>query len=395
MESSDADEDKFNWFVTEHLKKGAATRRGITDAEYVRLARTRWTSCSTDKVYAVKILVDPLVQPELTEDLPDEFVRSEQPFCILIARIGSRGELVDAPDGYTRPSFPGVHFAHVVAGSPSGGVVPDPGEPADYLIAFLDVLGFEALLNRIGLDALTQRYEALLSVALNPQSETRPWSRALSVVRGEVTPALMWLPIKTAYFSDSLLLWVPYLPGHVGAFLDRCSRVFCEALAQSLPLRGAISIGRATLDKERSIYLGLPLIEAVRMEGRSNWVGVSLAASWKNESLRIPLPLDAVFLYDPPLKDGGAALFSGLVLDWPRVWRESREDSALPYLAGLCPPDLPLELKAKYDAASTFWLHSKEHQDWNVPPGFTRVTARSRPKRSGSTPPHREQQEKD
>ncbi len=89
------------------------------------------------------------------------------------------------------------------------------------------------------------------------------------------------------------------------------------------------------------------------------------------------MPPDAVFLYEPPLKEGGVALFSGLVLDWPRVWRESRTDAALPYLADLCLSELPPELKARYEAASTFWLHSEKNQDWCVPPGFTRESARS------------------
>lgn len=370
------DDDKFISFVNEHLAKGAATLRSITEVEYVRLARAQWNSCSTDQVYGIKFLVDPISQPHFLTDLPDEFINSKQPFCILIARIGSRGELVDAPEGYTPPSYLGVHLAHIVAGSPSAGTVPDPREPTDYLIAFLDVLGFEALLNRIGLEALTERYEGLLSVALGPQSESRPWSRAQTIVLGERTPALMWLPIRTAYFSDSLLLWVAYHPGHVEEFLNRCARVFCEALAQGLPIRGAISAGRATLNKERGIYLGLPLIEAVRLEGKSDWIGVSLAASWQSETLRIPVPPDMVFVYDPPLKQGGDILFSGLVLDWPRVWRESREDSALPHLESLRLPELPQELKARYDAASTFWLHSEKNQDWCLPPGFTRETVR-------------------
>jgi len=382
MESTDSlfepdDDENFVWFVKNHLKKGAASVRGITEAEYLATCRERWDGCAADRVYAIKFLVDPLVQPDLVAELPDEFIQPGEPFCTLVARIGSRGELIDAPEDYTPPSYPCVHLAHIVSGSPSGGVVPDPHAPTEYLIAFLDVLGFEALLNRIGLEALTLRYQQLLSVALSPQSESRPWSRAQAIVNGEPTPTLMWLPIQTAYFSDSLLLWVPYHPGHVEEFLNRCSRVFCDALAHGLPIRGAISAGQATLDKERGIYLGLPLIEAVRLESKSNWVGVSLAASWKSETLRIPVPPDTVFLYNPPLKDGGNALFSGLVLDWPRAWRESREDSALPYLADLCLPDLLPDLKARYDAASTFWLHSEKNRDWCLPPGWTRETVRS------------------
>lgn len=375
------DDDKnFIVFVTEHLKKGAASRRGIRDVDYIRLARESWKSCTPDKVYEMKLLVDPLVQPELAAEAPEILKHSHRPFCTLIARIGPDGELIDAPAGYVRTPKEGEYLAHIAIGSPSGGVVPDPAEPAEYLIAFFDVLGFEALLNRIGLDALIRRYETLLSVALAPNSESRPWSLSQTFVKGTLSPALMWLPIQTAYFSDSLLMWVPYHPGHVAEFLNRCSAVFCAALAQSLPVRGAISAGRAVLDKTKGVYLGQPLVEAVRLESKSNWIGVCLATSWKSKDLHIPVPPDTVFIYNAPLKDGGVALSSGLVLDWPRVWRESRQDSALPYITELRLPDLSEELKSRYDAASTFWLHSEQNQNWCVPPGCTRITARG-PKR--------------
>mgnify|MGYP001254191234 CR=1 FL=1 len=379
MGSTDApflpdDEEVFVWFVSENIKKGAALRRGITDGEYVDLARRRWNSCKPDQVYAIKLLVDPLVQPELASDLPTEWTESGDPFCELIARIDSNGELVDAPPGYVTPTCSGVLLVHIPAGSPTGGVIPDPAQPADYLVAFLDVLGFEALLRRIGLEELTRRYGELLEVALTPHSEARSWGLALTLVRGQPTPALMWLPIQTAYFSDSLLLWVPYHPSHVPEFLDRCSRVFCEALALGLPLRGSISVGTSVLNKDRGVYLGLPLVEAVRLESKSNWIGIALAGSWKSDVLRIPVPPDRVFTYALPLKDGGSSLYSGLVLDWPRVWRESRRDSAIQRLRELCDPRLSEDLRARYDAAVAFYEHSEANQNWFLPPGAERLT---------------------
>jgi len=182
----------------------------------------------------------------------------------------------------------------------------------------------------------------------------------------------------SAYFSDSLLLWVPYHPSHVEQFLRRCSAVFCAALAEGLPIRGAISAGRAVLDKKRGIYLGPALVEAVHLESESDWIGICLAASWKSESLRIPVPPDCVFIYEPPMKVEGSLLSSGLVLDWPRVWRETRHDSALRFLEELRRPDLPDALKARYDAATAFWFHSEQNQDWCLPPGWTRHTPWSR-----------------
>ena len=88
------------------------------------------------------------------------------------------------------------------------------------------------------------------------------------------------------------------------------------------------------------------------------------------------MPPDRIFLYQPPMKDGGLPLFSDLVLDWPRVWRESRQDSAVDYLTRLCRPALPQELKDRYTAAIHFVEYSEANQNWFLPPGAKRLTPR-------------------
>ena len=357
------DDSAFVRMVTEKLSLGAAAKRRLSEQDYIRLAREKWASCNTDEVYAIKLLIDPLVEPQYADE------SSEEIFCVLVARIAPDGELIDAPPGYQPPSFPGVRLSHIVAGSPSGGRVPDPAEPAEYLLAYFDVLGFEALLNRIGLHELNRLYSQLLDTALTPYSEARPWSRALSMVQGDLAPALMWLPIETAYFSDSILLWVPYHPGHVHEFLHRCSRVFCEALGLGLPIRGTVTAGKAVLNKKKSTFLGQPLVEAARFEPKLNWIGVALGASIKSEELKIPFPPDMVLLYTPPMKPGGEQLFSDLVLDWPRVWRETRHDSAIDHLQSLCTSDLSPEIQKRYRGAIAFFNHSEANQNWFLPPG--------------------------
>jgi hypothetical protein len=383
------DDQSFVALVIEHLGKGAATKRGITAEEYVRIARAQWNSCRTDEVYAVKLLIDPLVQPEIAAELPADWISSGNPFCELLAVIDSTGELVNAPPGYVPPSYPNAHLMHVPGGSSFAGKSLDAAQPADYLIAFLDVLGFESLLNTIGLVELSRRYQELLTIALRPNSGSRPLNVGIAMVKGEPTVGLMWLPIEAAYFSDSLLLWARYHPGHVPIFLDRCSQVFCQALALGIPIRGAISVGTALLDKTKGIYLGLPLIEAVRLESRSNWIGVALGASWRLDALRIPIPPDRVFQFRPPLKEGGEQVFSGLVLDWPRVWREERDDSATEYLKDLS-MTLSEDLLAKYTAATDFWEYSHANEAWFLPQGAKMLRLRDLGRRtatdSGSPP---------
>ncbi len=71
------DDDKpFVSLVSEHLQKGAATKRGITPQQYVSLARGKWDSCKTDQVYVIKVIIDPLVQPEMMSELPAEWASS-------------------------------------------------------------------------------------------------------------------------------------------------------------------------------------------------------------------------------------------------------------------------------------------------------------------------------
>ena len=283
------DDNAFRTIASELLALEAHAKRGLNEAEYVALAREVWLSCEKDSVYAIKLLFDPIVQPQFRENSESDL------FCVLVARIDHTGELVNAPPGYTPPDYPGVRLSQVVAGSPSGGNEPDTSQAQTYLLAYFDVLGFEALLTRVGLAEVHKRYLSLLDQALRPQSHERPWSRAKSIVSGQVVPAMMWLPMHAAHFSDSLLLWVHYHPGHVEEFLNRCARVFCKALDLGVPLRGAITVGDSVLDNTSNIFLGAPLVEAARLESKQDWVGVALGTSFKSKSLRIPIPPDPRF----------------------------------------------------------------------------------------------------
>lgn len=373
-EFHEGDENAFVDVVSDFLSKNAPTKRGISSSEYIEMARNIWSSCKVDEVYAVKLLFDPLVQPEFQEESREDM------FCVLVARVGHDGELIDAPPGYQPPNFPNVRLSHIIAGSPSGGQRPDPSRPSDYVLAYFDVLGFEALLNRVGLDVLNNIYMQLLDTALTPQSEEYPWGKGMSIMKGGLVPALMWSPIQTAYFSDSLLLWVPYHPQDLPQFLERCSLVFCQALQMGLPIRGAVTVGEAVLNKEGNIFLGHPLIEAVRLEAKLNWIGVALGVSVKSAKFRTPIPPHAIFFYKPPMKEGGDELFSDLVLDWPRVWRETRSESASGYLRALCTPDLPELLQQRYLDTILFYEHSNKNQNWCIPEGWTRIKVWPKPR---------------
>jgi len=79
------DNDAFRSLVNDLLALGAPSARGMSESDYVALVRNKWMSCSTDSVYALKLIFDPLVQPQFKEESHDEV------FCVLVARVGHQG----------------------------------------------------------------------------------------------------------------------------------------------------------------------------------------------------------------------------------------------------------------------------------------------------------------
>ena len=353
------DDAKFVSRVTDYIGKGAASSRGMAEDAYVNAAREVWARCPSDPAYPLKLLVDSTVDRQFADECEKDL------FCVLVGRVDSDGQLMGAPLGYVKPTDDGVLRSEIVIGTPHGARLEEPEEaaPEQYLLAYLDVLGFEALLASEGLAALLAKYKELLQIALLPQSKDR-FARNNAIIAGELRSAIMRIPAEAAYFSDSLLLWVPYHPQFVEEFLRRASKVFCAALRMGLPLRGSVAVGEAVLHSRSNLFLGNPLVEAARLETRMDWIGVALSSSFKNDELKVPIHPLVVRFFAPPLKPGGAELFSDLVLDWPRVWRESYSDSPIPYLETLCRPELPSAIKARYMSAIEYAKESASDPEW-------------------------------
>ena len=176
------------------------------------------------------------------------------------------------------------------------------------------------------------------------------------MLAGDLRDGYLKLPIRYAYFSDTLLIWTPLHNAFVGTFLDRCSSLICNALALDVPVRGAVAVGEVILHKKSNTFLGEPLVEAARLEAAQESIGVCLGSSVR----KIAFPPDRVQRYAPPVKSGKEDLLSGLVLDWPRHWRSFHQT---PLLEKLC--SLRSDAYAKYyDAAIDFVSFSKSNELW-------------------------------
>lgn len=371
------DDEKFVSFVRDYLERGADRLRGLSAREYVEKCRALWRSCETDEVFKVKLLMDKLIWDQRKDEVAppsgfEEVRHGEEPredlYCVALGLMFPDGSFVDAPEGYDpTPANPKSRRAVALA-LPTKIPVDEAAEPelAVYVLALFDVLGFSKRLETLGLARMHELYKSLLGVALEPYAAKNQWTRMIVRLSGDLySPGIFWLPIRYAYFSDSILLWVPYQPELVQPFLDRVLNMFCAALRLELPLRGAVAAGTAILHKKSNTFLGEPLVEAAKLHDAQQWVGAACGVSLRSEVMRIPFSPRQIMLYASPVKEPRhAELLSGLVLDWPRRWRDLHGVSASEVVSKLRLRSPGFEVY--YDNALNFVRFSDENSEWFV-----------------------------
>lgn len=223
------------------------------------------------------------------------------------------------------------------------------------LVCLLDVLGFESQLRRLGLARLQKKYEALIEYV-------KQQTGGLNVVATpEGIPAVGWLTIGNAYFSDSMLFWTRYHQFSLPSFTQMVAEALCFGLETGLPLRGALAVGEARLDADSGVFLGLPLVEVARTERVQQWIGASFGPSFQDSELRPGFRLDTVLPYKSHYKDSSGPHATGIAVDWPRRWRETRKSDPRPVVARL---DRDPAFSPYYQRALCFVDFSEEHHDW-------------------------------
>lgn len=350
------DENDFPRAIAHYLAAGMPAKHGLTEHEYIARCRELWDACETDEKYPVKLLIDRLyvdtrtlrefgsaayVDPRARATTDKEPRPKEHLYCIAIGALpfwSLVGKKDAEPAAVDEPTQAASEFGL-------------------YIIAVLDVLGFERMYRRLGPQRMQEIYERLIAAA---QSCTETQAVGMHEFDDVLVPTMFHFDLGFAYFSDTLLLWAPLGETHVSPFLARCADVFLEALALGIPLRGAVAAGEAILDQKNGVFLGTPLIDAARLEHAQDWIGVSLTRScreflpWLDSSLLLP--------YTPPCKpETRAELHGGFALDWPRRARARRVDVPAAFET-MHPPE---SHRRYYDHARDFATHSGKHARWN------------------------------
>jgi hypothetical protein len=159
------------------------------------------------------------------------------------------------------------------------------------------------------------------------------------------------------------------------SFTHLVAEAICFGIETELPLRGAVAVGEAILDSSAGVFLGMPLVEVVRVERTQRWIGASFGPSFTKPGFNDSFHLNTVLPYKSHYKDRASEHATGMTVDWPRRWRESRKSDLRPVLRGL---DHHPEFAPYYAQTAEFILFSEENHDW---------FKRGRVPTSGAAPP--------
>ncbi|MCU1267841.1 MAG: hypothetical protein JWM21_4159 [Acidobacteria bacterium] len=156
------------------------------------------------------------------------------------------------------------------------------------LVCLLDVLGFESLLQHLGLTGLHAKYASLVAYV----KEQTGGVDIVPTPGGHV--GVGWLVVGNAYFSDTVLFWTKYSKMALPSFTHLVAEAICFGLETELPFRGAIAVGEALFDSTSGMFLGQPLVEVARTEREQQWIGVSFGPSFSKPGLNEGFQLHTV-----------------------------------------------------------------------------------------------------
>jgi hypothetical protein len=184
------------------------------------------------------------------------------------------------------------------------------------MVAVCDILGFSALLEKQPLENVIDGSIAWFRSALNHSIHKKDFPSS-----PPPTADLYTHPhVGVAWFSDTVLLYTKQDTDEaIRELLMAVGWLIFETIIQgSTKIRGGISYGEAHIDQENSIYVGLPIVDAYRLEQRQQWAGVALSHA---ASERVPRFAHTgkygdwwVTPWEVPLKGGESV--STLAVNW-------------------------------------------------------------------------------
>jgi hypothetical protein len=204
-----------------------------------------------------------------------------------------------------------------------------------YLIAVCDILGFESLVKNNSLDSVVNNALGWFRKALKHSLHGGTFPVAPPPTRELESHE----HVGVAWFSDTILFYTKHDTDEaVGELLQAVASLLFETITDGVTkVRAGIAYGEMYVDPENSMYVGLPIVEAYKLEKAQQWAGAALMESACKRLEQCGPSGDVarwwVTPWDVPLKEGRAPMKTLVVnwnhgvhdLGWRLRWSESSE----------------------------------------------------------------------
>lgn len=142
-------------------------------------------------------------------------------------------------------------------------------ETCNRYIAYLDIMGFENYIYTNKHETVKKRLSDLQMILRENQSflnEIYGWN-------GKIYKEQILL--KSVMFSDSVILISRDASfDSLGILIAACEWLLFECFCVGIPIKGAISYGKLTADFDKNIFVGIPLIDAYKLENELYFYGI-------------------------------------------------------------------------------------------------------------------------
>lgn len=130
-------------------------------------------------------------------------------------------------------------------------------------VGFIDIMGFKDMVARSSHEEI---YEMMKKI-----NDFQKLNTSVKWGQNENSPHL----VKTTTYSDSIMVYS--LDGSIeslNSFICTISALIHDLFAEGIPFKGAIAYGMMTIDIERSIFFGQPLIDSYLLQEEMKFYGI-------------------------------------------------------------------------------------------------------------------------
>lgn len=182
----------------------------------------------------------------------------------------------------------------------TGKIVKSDWEPtANRFVAFFDIMGFKDMVSRKSHEEVLETLKSLSKS--RSQLDNLNYYQFSSETRIGETMSFT--------FSDSIIIFSKKDSiDDLNKIIMDCSYILEQSISDKIPIKGAISYGKTTIDKEMSLFFGQPIIDSFYLHENLCLYGVIADHSFQQrlEELNIKDISRSFTFYKTPMKYGFA-----------------------------------------------------------------------------------------